>query len=219
MSGPARSVRPRWWVFVLVGLGVAALAFAIGRFSTFSAGAQGPNAADAGFARDMQLHHAQAIDMAMVLYRETDDPQLRSMAYDIATSQGGQRGEMYDWLVQWGLPQSGVPMTWMTASGDEHGGHGAPSTPMTDDEMRAAMGMASDAELDELRAAEGAAADCLFLELMIRHHEGALPMVDAVLELGSMPRVLAVAGSIKQAQTAEVEAMKAAQLRLGCTTG
>ena len=90
---------------------------------------------------------------------------------------------------------------------------------MTDDEMRAAMGMASEAELDELRAAEGTAADCLFLELMIRHHEGALPMVDAVLELGSMPRVLAVAGSIKQAQTAELDAMKAAQLRLGCTAG
>src|SRR6187397_1672480 len=99
-------------------------------------------------------------------------------------------------------------MAWMAENADEHGGHGghgASGTPMTDDEMRAAMGMASDAELDDLRAAEGAAADCLFLELMIRHHEGALPMADAVLELGSMPRVLSVAGSIKQAQTAEVD--------------
>jgi uncharacterized protein (DUF305 family) len=124
---------------------------------------------------------------------------------------------MYDWLVQWGLPQAGVPMTWMAAESGDHAGHAASASPMTDDEMRAAMGMASDAELDELRAAQGAAADCLFLELMIRHHEGALPMVDAVLELGSVPRVLAVAESMKQAQTAELEAMKAAQLRLGCT--
>ena len=55
----------------------------------------------------MQVHHAQAIEMAMEIYRKTDDDELRVLAYDIATGQAGQRGEMYDWLVQWGLPQSG----------------------------------------------------------------------------------------------------------------
>ena len=65
---------------------------------------------------------------------------------------------------------------------------------MTDEEARAAMGMASDAELAALAAATGQEADCLFLELMIRHHEGAIPMADAILELGSEPRVLQVAG-------------------------
>ena len=218
MSGPARSARPRWWVFVLVGLGVAALAFAIGRFSTFTSGASGPNAADAGFARDMQLHHAQAIDMAMVLYRETDDAELRSLAYDIATSQAGQRGEMYDWLVQWGLPQLGSDplMAWMTDA--EHGAHGgATGDASTDEELRAEMGMATPEELAALADATGQEADCLFLELMIRHHEGAIPMAAAVIDLGSVARVIAVGEGIEAGQTAEIDAMRSVQTRLGCT--
>ena len=73
----------------------------------------------------MQVHHAQAIEMAMEIYRKTDDDELRVLSYDIATGQAGQRGEMFDWLVQWGLPQSGGPMmAWMAASeaGHDHGG-------------------------------------------------------------------------------------------------
>jgi uncharacterized protein (DUF305 family) len=211
--------RPRWWVYVLVAVGIAALAFAIGRFSTFgSAGstAAGPNAADVGFARDMQVHHTQAIEMAMEIYRKTEDDDVRRMSYDIATSQAGQRGEMYDWIVQWGLPQSGDPlMSWMADAG--HGAHGATGESVTDEELRAEMGMASAAELAALAEADGTEADCLFLGLMIRHHEGAVPMADAVIELGSVPRVLAVAESMKAGQTAEIDAMTSVQARLGCT--
>ena len=66
----------------------------------------------------MQVHHAQAIEMAMEIYRKTDDEELRVLSYDIATGQAGQRGEMFDWLVQWGLPQSGGPMmAWMADDG------------------------------------------------------------------------------------------------------
>lgn len=211
--------RARWWVYVLVGVGIAALAFAIGRFSTFGsagAAATGPNAADVGFARDMQVHHTQAIEMAMEIYRKTDDDDVRRMSYDIATSQAGQRGEMYDWIVQWGLPQSGDPlMSWMTDAG--HDTHGATEGP-TDEELRAGMGMASAAELAALAEAGGTEADCLFLELMIRHHEGAVPMADAVIELGSVPRVIAVAESMKAGQTAEIDAMTSVRARLGCTS-
>ncbi len=212
----------RWAIILLVGLGVAALAFAIGRFSTFGSAATvaapTTNSAEAGFSRDMQVHHSQAIAMAMEIYRKTDDDELRVLSYDIATGQAGQRGEMYDWLVQWGLPQAGGPtMAWMaeTDAGHDHGV--SANEPMSDAEAREAMGMASDDELDALAAADGVEADCLFLELMIRHHEGAIPMADAVIELGSEPRVLTVAGSIRAGQTAEIEAMQSMQQRLGCT--
>nr|WP_133544730.1 DUF305 domain-containing protein [Microbacterium sp. BK668] len=218
--GSAASVRPKWWVYVLVALGIGALAFAIGRFSTFGGGgAPGPNAADVGFARDMQVHHTQAIEMAMEIYRKTEDEDLQRISYDIATSQAGQRGEMYDWLVQWGLPQTGGPlMEWMTDAESGHGGHGGDGTGgvATDAELRAAMGMATDAELAALRNATGTPADCLFLELMIRHHEGAIPMAQAAIDLGSVPRVAAVAGGIAQGQQAEIDAMRSIQLRLGC---
>lgn len=220
-DGPVASGPPRWLLIVLACLAIAGLAFAIGRFSTFGAGAATPtsDSAEAGFSRDMQVHHAQAIAMAMETYRKTDDPELRVLSYDIATGQAGQRGEMYDWLVQWGLPQSGGPMmAWMSASeeGHAHGG-AAPGEELTDDEARAAMGMATDAELNALADASGREADCLFLELMIRHHEGAVPMAAAVIELGTEQRVLSVAESIRAGQTAEIEAMTAMQERLGCT--
>jgi len=220
-QGAEASARPRWWTYALIAIGVAVLAFAVGRFSTFgSAGiAPAPNAADVGFARDMQLHHTQAIEMAMEIYRKTDDEDLRRISYDIATTQAGQRGEMFDWLVQWGLPQAGGPlMEWMTDASAGHAGHGGAATTSaaTDAELRAAMGMATDAEIAELKSATGVPADCLFLGLMIRHHEGAIPMAEAAAELGSMPRVITVAQSIVRGQQAEIDAMTSISSRLGC---
>ena len=219
-DAPAASAPPRWLLVVLACLAIGGLAFAIGRFSTFGASAATPStdSAEAGFSRDMQVHHAQAIAMAMEIYRKTDDEELRVLSYDIATGQAGQRGEMFDWLVQWGLPQAGGPMmAWMSSSeaGHAHGG-AEPGAELTDDEAREAMGMATDAELSALADASGQEADCLFLELMIRHHEGAVPMAAAVIELGSEPRVLRVAESIRAGQTAEIEAMQAMRERLGC---
>jgi uncharacterized protein (DUF305 family) len=210
---------PPWWVVLLVGLAVAAVAFSIGRFSTFgiAGSTPGEGSADAGFARDMQVHHAQAVDMAMTIYAETDDDQLRALSYDIATGQSSQRGEMYDWLLKWGLPPySDSPMAWMAASDSGHAHQATTGTPQTDEQVREAMGMASEEELTELRAATGTAADCQFLSLMIRHHEGAIPMADAVLELGTDERVKTVAENMKKGQTFEIQAMTSMQQRLGC---
>lgn len=221
-DAPAAPAPRRWILVVLACIAIGGLAFAIGRFSTFGASTavSAPSNAspEAGFSRDMQVHHAQAIAMAMVIYRTTDDEELRVLSYDIATGQAGQRGEMFDWLVQWGLPQSGGPMmAWMSASEAGHAhGSAEPGAELTDDEAREAMGMATDAELSALADASGQEADCLFLELMIRHHEGAVPMAEAVIELGSEPRVLSVAESIRAGQTAEIDAMKSMQRRLGC---
>lgn len=218
-TSDARTLPP-WWAVLLVALAVAGAAFAIGRFSAFDIAPTTPadTSAEAGFARDMQVHHAQAIDMAMTIYRKTSDGDLRTLAYDIATGQSEQKGLLYGWLVQWGLPQIGGPtMQWMSASesGHEHGG--TSEAPLTEEEARIAMGMASDAELAELADATGGAADCTFLTLMIRHHEGAIPMADAVRELGSDPQVLAVAERMKNAQQFEIDAMTSMQQRLGCT--
>jgi uncharacterized protein (DUF305 family) len=219
-QAPRATAPRRWLLVVLACLVVGGLAFAIGRFSAFGTTPATPTttSAEAGFSRDMQVHHAQAIAMAMEIYRKTDDEQLRALSYDIATGQAGQRGEMFDWLVQWGLPQSGGPMmAWMNANGGTHGHGGETGEALTDDEARTAMGMASDAELDSLASASGSAADCLFLELMIRHHEGAVPMVEAIIDLGSEPRVLQVAETIRRGQTAEIDAMQSMQQRLGCS--
>lgn len=224
MSEPAdageRRVLPPWWAVALVAIMLVGAAFAIGRFSAFDIAPRTPveGSAEAGFARDMQVHHAQAIDMAMTIYGKTDDADLRALAYDIATGQAEQKGVMYGWLAQWGLPQlGGSTMAWMTASSGDHGHGTVDGEPLTEEQAREAMGMASADELAALSAATGQAADCQFLELMIRHHEGAIPMADAVIELGNEPAVLAVAERMRAAQQFEIDAMASMQQRLGCT--
>lgn len=219
---PSAGSSRRWFVVAVALILIAGLAFAVGRFSTFgsqaAASSPGTDSPEAGFSRDMQVHHAQAIEMAMEIYRKTDDDELRVLSYDIATGQAGQRGEMFDWLVQWGLSQSGGPMMqWMDASDAGHTHGGSSAEPMTDEEAHVAMGMASADEIAALQAATGVAADCQFLTLMIRHHEGAIPMAEALLELGTDPRALEVATAIKNGQTAEIDAMTSIQTRLGCT--
>ena len=241
MSEPAPDVRtlPPWWAVVLVAVAVAAAGFAIGRFSTFgdlgATAAQTPasDSAEAGFARDMQVHHAQAIEMAMQVYRTTENDAVRVLAYDIATGQSAQKGEFYDWLVQWHLPQAGEPlMSWMHPSedaGHHHGGQatgggestGAPGEAGGADAadeaaLMAEMGMASAEELAALRAATGTEADCLFLSLMIRHHEGAIPMAQALLDLGRDPRARQVAEGVIATQSAEIDLMRSLQTTLAC---
>lgn len=217
MSSSA-SPRPVGRILAVAGavVAVAALAFGIGRFTAFDAttapATPGTDSAEAGFARDMQVHHGQAVEMAMEIYRKTDDDELRSLSYDIATAQSAPRGEMYGWLVSWGLSQTGGPlMAWMQDSSAHQ--HDAQAT---DAELRDQMGMATDAQLADLRAATGTAADCQFLGLMIRHHQGAIPMAQAVVELGSDGRVTAVAESMIATQSAEIDAMRSIQTRLAC---
>ena len=222
MTADAPVARPtaRRIVVAVAVVALLAVAFAVGRFTAFGATAAPASpstlSADAGFARDMQVHHTQAVQMAMEIYRKTTDPELRTLSYDIATAQSGQRGEMFGWLVQWSLPQaSSQPLMQWMASSDAHS-HGDTSA-LSEDELLAEMGMATDAELDELRTLDGRPADCLFLSLMLRHHEGAIPMAEAVIELGSDPRVKDVAQAIITGQSSEIAAMRDIQSRLSCT--
>ncbi len=220
---PAARALPPWWAVLIVSVAIAGLAFAIGRFSTFgpaAAATPGSQSAEAGFARDMQVHHGQAVEMAMDIYRTTDNPDVRVLAYDIATTQSAQKGEFYDWLVKWGLPQAGGPlMAWMDAAdtAHHHGSSDASGARPSDAELMTQMGMASAAELAEMRAQTPATADCTFLALMIRHHRGALPMAHALLQRGHDPRALTVAQGVIDTQSAEIDLMNALRAQLSCT--
>ena len=92
-----------WIVFVTVVVLTALAFFAIGRLSAAPkpVSDSGP---DAGFARDMQAHHAQAVEMALLVRDKTANPEIRAVAYDIATTQQQQNGQMFAWLQDWGLP-------------------------------------------------------------------------------------------------------------------
>ena len=86
----------------------ALLAFSFGRISTLGDPTPTDTSAEAGFARDMQAHHVQGVEMAMIVRDATDDADVRLLAYDIATTQAQQSGQLYGWLNEWGLSQAGT---------------------------------------------------------------------------------------------------------------
>lgn len=213
---PARGTRLAALVAAGVALiVVAVVAFSFGRLSTLTEPTPGDRSADAGFSRDMQVHHLQGVEMAMIIRGISDADDMQHLSYDIATTQAQQAGQMYGWLEEWGLSQYAAdPMAWMAAEGGhEHGGADAPGdTPATGDSMLTAdglmPGMATPEQLDELRAATGAEAERLFLELMIAHHRGAVEMAEAALELADAGVVLRLANSVVESQEAEISLME-----------
>ena len=76
-------------------------------------------------------------------------------------------------------------------------------------------GMASRAELDSLAAAQGQEADVLFLELMTRHHEGALEMAGVHGAEGIDERAIEMSTSVHTEQAVEIDRMARLLERLG----
>ena len=184
---------------------VGVVAYSLGRMSAPGRPAPGNTGAEAGFARDMQVHHIQGVEMAMIIRDRTEDEDVRLLAYDIATTQGHQAGQLYGWLAEWRLRQAGSepPMTWMMRPGrsGEEGDHAAHA-------MGALMpGMATPAQMVELSAASGVEAERLFLSLMIAHHQGALEMAEAVLDRTDHPGVLTFADAVLVSQASEIDLM------------
>ncbi|WP_233404123.1 DUF305 domain-containing protein [Actinotalea solisilvae] len=161
--------------------------------------------AEAGFARDMQEHHAQAVDMSTMVRDATGNAEVRSLALDIALTQQQQAGQMYGWLEQWDLPQASLaaPMDWMSSARPGMGSmeHGDQATP---DAPAGMPGMASDEDLRRLDDAAGNDAEVLYLRLMVAHHQGGVAMAEAALELVEDDDVRRLAQAIVTSQTAEL---------------
>lgn len=162
--------------------------------------APGDESAEAGFARDMATHHAQAVEMSLLIRDTTSDVVLRTLAYDIIVTQSTQRGVFMGWLQAWDVPQTSTRprMAWMR--NHVHGVPTAGSGPLM-------PGMATDEEMQRLREARGAEAEILFLQLMIRHHEGGVIMARALEGLSRRAEVLDMARSIDGTQRVEIVEM------------
>lgn len=201
MTGPesARTLRTTLMAVIAVGLlllgGGLAVALGIGRTEAPSA-----DSVDAGFARDMALHHLQGVEMADMAVDRSEDRLVRGLAHDISSTQNNQAGRMQGWLVLWDVPLTGGErMAWM-ADGD-HGGH---AMTMDDGLM---PGMATEEELANLAALSGTEFDVEFLRLMIRHHQGGTGMADAAAEEGKVAAVRSLAGTISETQAVETTVM------------
>ncbi len=163
------------------------------------------DSADAGFARDMTDHHAQAVEMALIVYQRSDDPEIQQMAYDIANSQQAQIGMMTAWLNMWELTtaREGAPMAWAPA--ESMAGH-----EMENGEVQSVEdmpGMLSREQIDSLRELDGAEMDLQFLVLMKEHHEGGILMAEAALEVADEEVVKNLANAIIISQSAEITNM------------
>lgn len=168
----------------------------------------GDHSPEAGFARDMQTHHAQAVEMSLIIRDKTSDPTLRAISYDIITTQQQQAGQMYGWLTQWGLNQTSPDgaMAWMdttTSMSDMEGSATPEDAALQADGLM--PGMASETEMDLLEAATGQEAERMFLTLMIKHHQGGIQMADAILEQTDRGEVVALASAIRSAQSSEIK--------------
>lgn len=169
--------------------------------------------ADVTFATMMIPHHRQAITMARLAPTRAASPQVKELAGQIDAEQVPEIVQMQTMLATWGgdaeqtaLPADPHGMAG-TGGGTDSGGGGD-----SGGGDRADMpGMATDAQLAELSRATGPAFDREFLDLMIRHHEGAVGMAKTELADGRDPDALTMARNISDAQEAAIALMQRLQ--------
>jgi uncharacterized protein (DUF305 family) len=156
------------------------------------------NPVDATFYQDMIVHHAQAIVMVESVQSRLTDAQVTALASRIAAEQEPEIDAMAKWLKD---KEQDVPAQATNPRLGDHDHGGMP-------------GMASPAQLASLAKANGVEADRLFLQMMIRHHEGALDMVGVHGRGGTDDFVTQMAAEINVTQDKQIQQMQAMLARL-----
>jgi uncharacterized protein (DUF305 family) len=133
----------------------------VGRTTQADTGRRRHTAADAEFFRHMIGHHAQALEMTKLVPSRSSRDDLKLLSQRIDVSQQDEIALMRQWL-----QQRGEALPAPDAHRHAAMGHG-----------QLMPGMLTAAELERLQKATGTEFDRLFLESMIRHHEGAITMV------------------------------------------
>lgn len=163
---------------------------------------------DIGFAQSMKIHHDQAIVMAQIMLNHGPG-KLTGLAKSIETAQLIEIGEMKGWLQLWGKPLLPATrgMDWMQL------GKAPPDAALAKYllDCRASPdgmpGLATSDQLNQLRKLEGNARDRLFLQLMISHHAGALPMAQFAAQNAETEVVRSLAAQMVMHQAEELNVM------------
>jgi uncharacterized protein (DUF305 family) len=148
--------------------------------------------ADVKFMQGMIGHHAQALEMTALLPSRTANPDMVLLAKRIDVSQNDEIKMMQTWLKDRGQELPGAHA------------HHLPGGLMP--------GMLTPAEMSRLAAAKGKEFDRLFLEGMIRHHDGALTMVKELFAqpgAGQESDIFAFASDVDADQRMEIVRMSA----------
>jgi uncharacterized protein (DUF305 family) len=157
--------------------------------------AAGHNADDVTFAQQMVPHHSQALDMAKLVPSRSTNPKVLDLASRIEKAQDPEIQQMQSWLTAWGAGTTSSAMPGMTQEPMPGMNHEMP-------------GMMSGDDMKKLEKAKGAEFDKMWLEMMIKHHQGAIDMAKTELSKGSNADAKALAQKIIDAQQAEITEMQ-----------
>ncbi|MGY3116815.1 uncharacterized protein (DUF305 family) [Bradyrhizobium sp. S3.14.4] len=143
--------------------------------------------AEQSYIRHMTTHHAQGIELARVAAERAQDPHLRKLAMLMVASQAGENRIFENWWLSWFETEM----------------------PDCSTAERAAMpGLLTQAEVRDLKSAPPGNFDSVFVELMSRHHRGAVKMADQMWQSRSDPRLRVMAHAIRHEQQGEIALMQ-----------
>lgn len=147
------------------------------------------NDADVMFAQMMTPHHEQAVQMSdLLLAKSGVNTDITALANDIKAAQAPEIATMKSWLTAWGQDTGGG------MGGMDHGG--------------GEDGMASADEMAQFEKADGATAQKTYLEMMTKHHQGAIVMAQTEIADGQNPDAVKLATTIVATQQEEITVMK-----------
>jgi uncharacterized protein (DUF305 family) len=152
----------------------------------------GATAADIKFMQGMIGHHAQAVEMVDLLMKNSNNPSMKNLALRIKVSQDDEMNMMRRWLQDHGAAVPGPH------SHHEPGGF--------------MPGMLTSEEMTQLGNAKGVEFDRLFLMGMIKHHGGAITMVEELFKspgAGQEGGIFAFASDVDADQRMEIDRMGA----------
>lgn len=149
------------------------------------------NDADVAFATAMIQHHRQAVEMADLALKTSKITPVTQLATAIKGAQDPEIEQMSGWLTGWGKP---VPTPGMSHDGHDMG------EPMA--------GMMTDQEMTDLAKATGTAFDRMWLQMMTKHHQGAVTMATTEQTAGKDTRAVELAKKIQTDQNREIATMR-----------
>jgi len=134
------------------------------------------------FAQMMIPHHEQAISMSETALKKSRNQGVLKLSRQIKSLQSTEKSQLTYWLK-------------------------ATGSSMTMDHDMTMSGMLTVKELASLKRLTGAEFDRTFLQLMIKHHQGAIEMLDLISNSRNV-EAKALAKAINSAQSKEISSMK-----------
>jgi uncharacterized protein (DUF305 family) len=187
-----RFMKRRLGAVILLGL-LGPLAACGGNDSSsgLSSGTDAHNKADVAFVTNMIPHHAQGVQMAKMVTTIDSNNKVATLAGEIQNAQRSQIEIMTGWLKAWGEPAP------MDMGGMGHGGMSMPG--MT--------GLMTPHQMQLLTKTSSTKFDQLWLQMMVKHHQGAIDMANTELRNGENTDAKALAQQIIDSQQAQITTM------------